>query len=86
MESSLVTDSLHTLDRLLRKVLLADPAKGRVNLLKVDLADGYYHMHLGTHLAPKLAVVFPSSPGEPPWLLSPLAYQKKNTTYLKKLD
>ena len=60
-----------TLDRLLRKVLIADPAKGRVYLLKVDLADGYYRMHLGTHSAPKLAVVFPSSPGEPPLVAIP---------------
>ena len=54
-----------TLERVLRKILLADPAKGRVFLIKVDLADGYYRMQIDPHSSPKLAVVFPHLPGEP---------------------
>ena len=60
-----------TLDRILRKILLANPAKGKVYLLKVDLADGYYRMHLDSHSSPKLAVVFPNLPGEPPLVALP---------------
>ena len=60
-----------TLDRLLRRILLADPAKGKVYLLKVDLADGYYRMQLDSQSSPKLAVVFPSLPGEPPLVAIP---------------
>ena len=34
----------HALDRLLRKILLADPKFGPVKLMKVNMSDGFYQM------------------------------------------
>ena len=36
----------HALDRLLREILLADPKFGPVELMKVDLSDGFYCLSL----------------------------------------
>ena len=60
------------LDRLLRKILLANPARGRVYLIKIDLKDGFYRIDLGLSGTPSLGVVFPSAPGEPPLVALPL--------------
>lgn len=54
-----------TLERILRMILLADPAKGRVHLIKVDLADGFMRVYIGPEFIAKLGVIFPSYPGEP---------------------
>ena len=32
----------HSLDRILRELILADPALGPVQLLKLDISDGFY--------------------------------------------
>ena len=58
-------------DRLLRKILLANPRYGRVYLSKIDLADGFYRLQLPPDRAPQLGVVFPSGPGEPPLVAIP---------------
>ena len=36
----------HTLDRLLREILLANPDLGPVYMMKVDIADGFYRINL----------------------------------------
>ncbi len=36
----------HALDRILREILLADPAMGPVQMLKIDLSDGFYRLDL----------------------------------------
>jgi hypothetical protein len=60
------------LERMLRRVLLADPTKGKTYLIKVDLADGFYRQFLAPADIPKLGVTFPSAPGEPPLVALPL--------------
>jgi len=60
------------LDRILRKILLADPAFGPVKLMKVDLSDGFYRINLNVGDIPKLGVVFPTEPGDDPLVAFPL--------------
>ena len=36
----------HALDRILRELILADPALGPVQLLKLDISDGFYRVNL----------------------------------------
>ena len=44
---------------ILQRILHADPRHGPVYLLKVDLSDGYYQVHLRTNDIPQLAVALP---------------------------
>lgn len=62
----------HALDRILREILIADPAFGPVQLMKVDLSDGFYRINLNIDDIPKLGVVFPTEPGEEPLVAFPL--------------
>ena len=59
-------------ERLIRRIVLADPAKGPVQLLKVDLSDGFYRMWVSADDVPKLGVIFPSADGEPPLVALPI--------------
>ena len=49
----------HTLQRILQRLAYADPSHGPPQLLKLDLADGYYRVHLSPEAALELAVVLP---------------------------
>ena len=62
----------HTLDRLLRKILLADPKLGPTYISKLDISDGFYRVNLNIDDIPKLGVVFPTKPGEQPLVALPL--------------
>jgi len=62
----------HALDRILREILLADPAHGPVQLLKVDISDGFYRINLNIDDIPKLGVAFPTKPGEEKLVAFPL--------------
>ena len=62
----------HALDRILREILLADPAHGPVYLIKIDISDGFYRIALNIDDIPKLGVVFPTLPGEEPLVAFPL--------------
>ena len=62
----------HALDRILREILLADPAMGPVQMLKIDLSDGFYRLDLNVEDIPKLGVVFPTNEGEEPLVAFPL--------------
>lgn len=62
----------HALERFLRELLLADPALGPVNIIKVDISDGFYRICLNIHDIPKLGVVFPTLPGQPRLVAFPL--------------
>jgi Reverse transcriptase (RNA-dependent DNA polymerase). len=62
----------HTLDRILRHILLADPQHGPVHLLKLDIADGFYRIDLCPDDIPRLGVVFPVPPGTEPLVALPL--------------
>ena len=62
----------HALDRILRELLLSDPALGPVHLLKLDISDGFYRVNLNVDDIPKLGVAFPTRPGEPKLVALPL--------------
>ena len=62
----------HALERILREILLANPAHGPVHLNKTDLSDGFYRVDLNPDDAPKLGVVFPTKPGTAPLVAVPL--------------
>ena len=62
----------HALDRILRELILADPAWGPVQLLKLDVSDGFYRVNLNIDDVPKLGVAFPTKPGEPQLVAFPL--------------
>ena len=51
----------HALERILREILLANPAHGPVHLNKTDLSDGFYREDLCPGDAPKLGVVYPTA-------------------------
>ena len=62
----------HALDRILREILLADPAMGSIQLMKFDIADGFYQICINIDDIPKLGVVFPTPPGEEQLIAFPL--------------
>ncbi|KAK1732369.1 hypothetical protein QTG54_016948 [Skeletonema marinoi] len=62
----------HALDRILREILLADPSLGPVEMLKVDISDGFYRINLNIEDIPKLGVAFPTQPGEEKLVALPL--------------
>jgi hypothetical protein len=51
----------HTLTRILQRISYANPSHGPVQLLKLDLADGYYRIKLSPEAVLELAVVLPGS-------------------------
>ena len=59
------------LPRLVSAIVNANPAAGPVYMMKVDVADGFYRNWLKTEDIPKLAVAFPTKPGEDPLVAFP---------------
>ena len=62
----------HTLDRILRHILISNPNHGPVYLMKGDLFGGFYRMGLSPDDVPKLGVVFPTERGDEPLVVLPL--------------
>lgn len=62
-----------TLQRLLRRIRHANPRFGPVYMSKIDISDGFYRIQLGADDALALAVLLPSSEGEPPLVAIPLS-------------
>jgi hypothetical protein len=60
------------LERILQAIVDANPKHGPVQLIKVDIADGFYRIWLNVHNIPKLAVAIPTLYGEEPLLALPL--------------
>lgn len=60
------------LQRVLPRVVHADPAYGPVYLSKINIADGFYRVWLQLANILKLGVIFPTSRGLPPLLAFPL--------------
>ena len=60
-----------TINRVLWYIYTADQRQGPVLLSKTDLSDGFYQIPLTPSGALKLAVPFPSLPGEPPLVAIP---------------
>ena len=61
------------LQRVLQRIVEADPRYGPVFLSKIDIADGFYRVWLQLADIPKLGVVLPTSPGQLPLIAFPLA-------------
>ncbi|KAL7534141.1 hypothetical protein ACHAWF_004731, partial [Thalassiosira exigua] len=62
----------HALDRILRKILLSNPAYGPVKMPKVDIRDGFYRIDLNVDDIPKVGVALPTKPGEEKLIAFPL--------------
>ena len=62
----------HALDRILRKILLADPKLGPIHMLELDISDGFYCIDIALDDIPRLGVVFPVKPGAEPLVAFPL--------------
>ena len=60
------------LDRLIRKIVYADPVLGYVYMLKADVSDGFYRIGLRPEGVPKLGLIFPSGEEEEPMVVIPL--------------
>ena len=58
--------------RVLQRIRFANPAFGPVYLSKIDISDGFYRVAVRDDDVAKLALVFPSRPGEPPLVALPL--------------
>jgi hypothetical protein len=62
----------HALDRILREILLANPAFGPVYLIKLDISNGFYRIALAVNDIPKLGVAFPTPDNADPLVAFPL--------------
>jgi hypothetical protein len=54
----------NALPRLLRHVIFADPAHGPIQLIKVDIANGFYRIGVRPNDVLKLGVAFPTKPDQ----------------------
>jgi len=54
-------------------IMHSNPTHGPVYLIKIDLADGFYQIHLAPHNVPLLGMAFPMAPGQQPLVAFPLA-------------
>jgi len=61
-----------TLQRLMQRILDADPQFGPVYMAKIDISDGFYRIGLAPRDAPKLGVLLPRYSGEEPMIAIPL--------------
>jgi len=52
--------------RILWKIITSNPAFGPIYIIKLDLANGFYRIHLVPQHIPSLGVAFPTRKGEPP--------------------
>jgi hypothetical protein len=62
-----------TLERLLTQIVHSDPRFGPVQLLKLDIKDGFYRVWVRPEDIPKLGIALPVLAGEPPQVAFPLA-------------
>jgi hypothetical protein len=60
------------LERILQTILNVNPRFGPMQLIKVDITDGFYRIWLNAHGIPKLTVALPAFPGKEPLLALPL--------------
>jgi len=61
------------LQRVLSKIVHADPRYGPIYMAKIDIADGFYRVWVQIDDVPKLGVALPTSPGSEPLVAFPLA-------------
>ncbi len=65
-----------SLEHILREILFANPAHGPVQMIKLDISDGFYRIGLNIDDIPKLGVVFPTLPGDKTLIVFPLVLPK----------
>lgn len=74
----------HALTHIIHTILLANPCKGLVRLIKINLSFGFYQIWLCPEDSAKFGVLFPNLPGESPLvailLVLPMGW--KNSTPL----
>ncbi len=62
-----------SLEHILWEILFVkNPAHGPVQMIKLDISDGFYWIGLNINDIPKLGVVFPTLPGDKPLIAFPL--------------
>jgi hypothetical protein len=61
-----------SLERILWEILSANPAHGPMQMIKLNISDGFYRIGLNIDDIPKLGVVFPTLPGDKPFITFPL--------------
>ena len=61
-----------TLTQLLTKIAQADPQHAPIHLIKIDIADRFYRVHLTPNHIPVLGVAFPPAPDGTPLVAFPL--------------
>ena len=52
----------HVLDKILHALILANHSLGPVQLLELDISNGFYRVNLNINDVPKLGVAFPTKP------------------------
>ena len=57
---------------LLHHLVLANPVHGPIELIKVDISNGFYHIGVHPKDTIKLGVTFPSEPGHPELVAFPI--------------
>jgi hypothetical protein len=60
------------LPRLIQRIVQSDPKHGPVYMCKIDIADGFYRLHLAPDDIPALGVAFPPAPDGTPLVAFPL--------------
>ena len=60
------------MERILQRILAANPQHGPTYMLKLDLSIGFYRVRLRVEDIPMLDVAFPVGPGEEPLVVLPL--------------
>jgi hypothetical protein len=61
-----------SLECILQEILFPNPAHGPVQMIKLDISDGFYRIGLNIDNIPKLGVVFPVLPDDEPLIAFPL--------------
>jgi len=61
------------LPHILWAIVHSDPTHGPVYLIKIDLVDSFYWIHLVPHHVPLMGMAFPMAPGQQPLVVFPLA-------------
>ena len=67
------------LNRILQRIVAANPRCGPTYMLKLDLYDGFYRVRLHAEDIPTLGVAFPVGPGEDPLVALPLTLPMGST-------
>ena len=62
----------YVMPHILQHLADANPKFGPVKLMKIDLADGYYHIPVSSTDVQQLGVIMPTNPGHEPLIAFPL--------------